>query len=281
MSGFHHGQGARQYTDLQLDNAEEGNPFGFYTYEALQVKVTKRFSNGLTFLTGYAWAKTLTNADGAYPPEGGWNNQNQAGVQNNYNATAEKALSAQNVPQWFVLSYSYELPFGKGKALLNQGGVANAIVGGWKVAAVQTYESGTPISINCAGDYTSGLFNPSCRVNVVSGVSTSYANTSSNYGNTYAFNPAAFSEPANYTLGNASRITNIYERPILNEDISLQKTFSFLEKVNATFRMEAFNAFNRHRFNQIDNTVTDPSFGTYYNGATCPRRERRTQTTLG
>src|ERR1019366_4359952 len=226
MSGFHHGQGARQYTDLQLDNAEEGNPFGFYTYEALQVKVTKRFSNGLTFLTGYAWAKTLTNADGAYPPEGGWNNQNQAGVQ-----------------KWFVLSYSYELPFGKGKALLNQGGVANAIVGGWKVAAVQTYESGTPISINCAGDYTSGLFNPSCRVNVVSGVSTSYANTSSNYGNTYAFNPAAFSEPANYTLGNASRITNIYERPILNEDISLQKTVSFLEEVNvfwseiSSFRM--------------------------------------------
>ena len=256
-----------QYTDLQLDNAEEGNPFGFYTYEALQVKVTKRFSNGLTFLAGYAWAKTLTNADGAYPPEGGWNNQDQVGVQNNYNATAEKALSAQNVPQWFVLSYSYELPFGKGKPLLNQGGVANAVLGGWKVAAIQTYESGTPISINCAGDYTSGLFNPSCRSNVVSGVSTSYANTSSNYGQIYAFNPAAFTEPANYTLGDAARIMSIYERPTLNEDISLQKNFSILEKVNATFRMEAFNAFNRHRFNSIDNTVTDPGFGTY-NGVT-------------
>ena len=264
-SGATVGQALRpfpQYTDLQLDNAEEGNPFGFYTYEALQAKVTKRFSNGLTFLAGYAWAKTLTNADGAYPPEGGWNNQDQVGVQNNYNATAEKALSAQNVPQWFVLSYSYELPFGKGKPLLNQGGVANAVLGGWKVAAVQTYESGTPISINC-GNYTSGLFNPSCRANVVSGVGTSYANTSSNYGNVYAFNPAAFSQPANYTLGDAARILNIYERPNLNEDISLQKTFSILEKVRATFRMEAFNAFNRHRFTSIDNTVTDPGFGTY------------------
>jgi hypothetical protein len=252
-----------QYSDLQLDNAEEGNPFGFYTYQALQVKVSKRFSNGLTFLAGYAWSKTLTNADGAYPPEGGWNNQDQASIQDNYNAGAAKALSAQDVPQWFVLSYSYELPFGKGKPFLNQGRVANAIVGGWKVAAIHTYESGMPISINCGGSYTSGLFNPACYVNANSGVSTSYNNTSSNYGQIYAFNPAAFSQPASYTLGDAPRITSLRETNSLNEDVTFQKTFSFYERVNATLRLEAFDALNRHRFTSIDNTVTDPTFGSY------------------
>jgi len=115
-SGATVGQALRpfpQYSDLQLDNAEEGNPFGFYTYEALQVKLEKRFSGGLTFHAAYAWAKTLTNADGIYPPEGGWNTQDNSSMQNNYNASAEKSLSAQDIPQWFVLGYTYELPIGK------------------------------------------------------------------------------------------------------------------------------------------------------------------------
>jgi hypothetical protein len=253
-----------QYTDFNLDNSSEGNQFGFYTYEALQAKVQKRFSAGLTLLASYAWSKTLTNADGAYPPEGGWNNQDQANMQNNYNAGAEKALSAQDTPQWFVLSYTYELPFGKGKPFLNRGGVVNAIVGGWNIGAIQTYESGTPISINCGGSYNSGLFNPSCRVNAVPGVSEFLSNQGPFlFGQTKAFNPAAFSQPASYTLGDTSRISNIRLPASLDEDISLEKRFSFSEKVNALFRMEAFNAFNRHRFANIDNTVTDPSFGQY------------------
>ncbi|MFZ0594117.1 MAG: carboxypeptidase regulatory-like domain-containing protein [Bryobacteraceae bacterium] len=260
-----------QYTDFSLDNSSEGNPFGFYTYEALQAKLQKRFSAGLTLLASYAWAKTLTNADGAYPPEGGWNTQAQVNMQNNYNAGAEKSLSAQDVPQSFVLSYSYELPFGKGKPLLNSGGrVVNAIVSGWNVGAIQTYTSGTPISINCGGSYISGLFNPSCRVNVVPGVSDTLSNQGPFvFGESKAFNPAAFSQPASFTLGDASRVSNIRLPMYLDEDISVEKRFSIREKVNAVFRMEAFNAFNRHRFGSanstsgIDNTVTDPSFGQY------------------
>jgi hypothetical protein len=252
-----------QYQDFNLDNSSDGNPFGFYTYHALQAKLEKRYSNGLTFLVSYAWSKTLTNADGAYPPEGGWNNQDQATIQNNYNAAAEKSLSAQDVPQWFVMSYTYDLPFGKGKKFLNHGGIANAVIGGWKVGAIHTYESGTPISINCGGGYTSGLFTPSCRANVVSGVSESISNGDFVFGQSKAFNPAAFSQPASYTLGDASRISNIRLPASLNEDISLQKGFSIKEKANAIFRIEAFNAFNRHRFSSVDNTVTDPSFGNY------------------
>ncbi|MEI9976989.1 MAG: TonB-dependent receptor [Ignavibacteriota bacterium] len=265
-SGATVGQALRafpQYNDLQIDNAEEGNPFGFYSYEALQVKLEKRFSNGLTFHAGYAWAKTLTNADGIYPPEGGWNTQDNSSMQNNYNASAEKSLSAQDIPQWFVLAYSYELPFGKGKPFLNKGSVVNAIVGGWKVGGIQTYESGNPVSIGCGGGYTSGLFNPSCRVNVNPGVSTNAPNGSNAYPNAYAFNPAAFAQPASYTLGNAARISNVWEKPILNEDITLEKGFSIREKAKAIFRMEAFDTLNRHRFNSIDLTVTDPTFGKY------------------
>jgi hypothetical protein len=257
-----------QYSDFNLDNSSSANPFGFYTYHALQAKVTKRFSSGLTFLASYAWQKTLTNADGAYPPEGGWNNQDQVTMQNNYNAGAEKSLSAQDVPQWFVLSYSYELPFGKGKRFLNRGGVVNAVVGGWNVGAIHTYQSGTPISINCGGGYTSGLFDGSCRVNAVGGVSQTIANPGAIvYGQTKIINPAAFAQPASYTFGNAPRITSIRYPASLNEDISLEKRFSIVERLNAILRVEAFDAFNRHRFSTFDNTVTDPGFGAY-NGVT-------------
>ncbi|HZQ50853.1 MAG TPA: TonB-dependent receptor [Bryobacteraceae bacterium] len=253
-----------QYTDFNLDNSSEGNQFGFYTYEALQVKLQKRFSAGLALMASYTWSKTLTNADGAYPPEGGWNNQDQANMQNNYNAGVEKALSAQDTPQAFVLSYTYELPFGNGKPFLNRKGVVNAIVGGWNVGAIQTYQSGTPISINCGGGYISGLFNPSCRVNVVPGESEFLSNQGPFvFGKTKAFNPAAFSQPPSYTLGDAPRITNIRLAASLNEDVSFEKRFVIAEKVNAIFRMEAFNLLNRHRFGVIDNTVTDPSFGQY------------------
>jgi hypothetical protein len=253
-----------QYTDFNLDNSLEGNQFGFYTYEALQVKLQKRFSAGLALMASYTWSKTLTNADSAYPPEGGWNNQDQANMQNNYNAGVEKALSAQDTPQAFVLSYTYELPFGNGKPFLNRKGVVNAIVGGWNVGAIQTYQSGTPISINCGGGYISGLFNPSCRVNVVPGQSEFLSNQGPFvFGKTKAFNPAAFSQPPSYTLGDAPRITNIRLPASLNEDVSIEKRFVIAEKVNAILRMEAFNLLNRHTFGVIDNTVTDPSFGQY------------------
>jgi hypothetical protein len=250
-----------QYTDFQLDNSSDASTFGFYTYHALQAKLQKRFSHGLTFLASYAWQKTLTNADGAYSPEGGWNSQDQVAMQNNYNASAEKALSTKDVPQWFVLSYSYELPFGKGKKLLNGSKVANVITGGWKVSAIHTYESGTPISINCGG-YSSGIFNPSCRANVT-GAATSYTNEGFVFGQARLFNPAAFSQPPNYTLGNATRVTSIRLPYFLNEDISIQKYFSFRDKVNAVLRVDAFNLPNRHRFNSVDNTVTDPNFGKF------------------
>lgn len=262
-----------QYTDMLLDNDLDANPIGYYDYSDLQVQLQKRFSAGLTFLASYSWQKTLTNSDGAYPPEGGWNNAVQAGTQNNYNQSADKALSAQDVPQSFVLAYSYELPFGSGKRFLNHSRVANAIVGGWNVGAVQTYASGTPISIRCSNSYISGLLvpslggnPPSCRPNVVPGVPLYLSNQGPFvFGQTQEFNPAAFAEPANFTLGNASRVSDIRLPASLDEDLSIEKRFTFTERFNAMLRLEMFNAFNRHTFGGLDNIVTDPSFGRFTN----------------
>ncbi|MGH9403434.1 MAG: carboxypeptidase regulatory-like domain-containing protein [Terriglobia bacterium] len=262
-----------QYTDMLLDNDLNANPIGYYDYDGFQVQLQKRFSAGLTFLASYSWQKTLTNSDGAYPPEGGWNNADQAGTQNTYNQAADKALSAQDVPQSFVLAYTYELPVGTGRRFLSSSNrLANAVVGGWTVGAVQTYESGTPISIRCSNSYTSGLLvpslggnPPSCRVNVVPGVPEYLSNQGPAGIGVEDFNRAAFAEPANFTLGNASRVSNIRLPAGLDEDISIEKKFNMTERFNAILRLEMFNAFNRHAFGGLDNTVTDPNFGQFTN----------------
>ena len=60
-----------------------------------------------------------------------------------------KSIASDDVPNSFTLAFVYELPIGKGQKFLNHGGIVNAVVGGWKIGAIQTYESAMPISINC------------------------------------------------------------------------------------------------------------------------------------
>ena len=125
-------QALRPYPQY-LNIVNNSNPNGNSTYNALQVKLTKRLSHGLTVQGAYTWAKSLT--DGSIAAGGG-----PAG-QDFYNRRLEKALSANDVPQIFVVAYTYELPFGKGKKLLHQG-VGGAILGGWQLSGIQQYQVG-------------------------------------------------------------------------------------------------------------------------------------------
>src|SRR5205807_2109660 len=66
------------------------------------------------------------------------------------NLKLNKSVSVQDIPNTLVLSYLYELPFGKGKYFLNHGGLVNELIGGWQVGGIQRYQSGSPISFGCA-----------------------------------------------------------------------------------------------------------------------------------
>jgi hypothetical protein len=134
-----------------------------------------------------------------------------------------------------------------------------------------------PMSIRCASTYTSGLFvpslggnPPSCRVNVVPGVSEHLSNQGPFvFGQTKAFNPAAFSEPANFTLGDAARVQNIRGWPNLDEDVSVEKRWTIHERASAVLRLDMFNMANRttwggqNNTGGIDTTIDTPSFGEY------------------
>jgi Carboxypeptidase regulatory-like domain len=256
-----------QYANAQVDSVTMSDPFGNYTYHALQVQAQKRMSAGLTLLVNYTWEKTLTNADAEYPLQSNWNGNGTSGALNTYNLKVEKGLSQYDIPQRLILSYTYQLPFGKGKQFANRGGIVDAIVGGWQFAGVQTYQSGTPLAVSSPG-WDSGIFagnlGANSRPNIVQGQNPDgYHGGGWKFGQSRRLNPAAFVPAPNFTFGDAPRALKIREFASHNEDLNFSKRIPmFTDRVNAIFRMEFFNAFNRPgQFTGFDTGVGDGGFG--------------------
>jgi len=130
-------------TDCCLQNV------GHSSYHALIASVERRFSQGLNFQASYTWSKTITNADSIINVTNGVNQE-----QDPTNSKSQKAISNQDIPHTFVISYLYQLPFGKGKRFLSGGNpILRAAISGIEIGAVQRYQSGEPISFgNASGD---------------------------------------------------------------------------------------------------------------------------------
>ncbi len=253
-----------QYGTVSVDSATMDDPFGDYTYNALQVQATKRISYGLTVLANYSWSKNITNADSEYPSEAGWEGNGNAGALNTYNLKVEKALSSFDIPQRVVLAWTYDLPFGKGRKFADHGGPVNVLVGGWKIAAVQKYQSGTPLSVSSAG-WTSGIFagpegatgNSHGRPNIVSGQKVGALSGKYVWGQSRLLNQAAFTPAPNFTFGDAPKALGIRELFNKSEDFNITKAIPmFTERVHTDFRVEFFDLFNRHTFTGFDTSVS-------------------------
>jgi hypothetical protein len=255
---------------------------GQASYDALTAKLERRFHNGLNVLASYTFSKTLTDADAIQPYYSTL--QNQGGTQNPYDHKAEKAVSNEDIPNNFVVSYLYELPVGKGKALLgNASRPVNAALGGWRISGVQRYLGGQPISFFGANGIPG--FDNGIRPNFVSGQSakrsgsfnpfdfsntgTSGYNQASGACTTGYWNCAAFTDPnpnpgpnVPYVFGSMPRNSaNIRGFAFYDEDFGINKAIPFTEKIKLDFRGELFNAFNRHSFNKPDSGVQDDNFG--------------------
>jgi hypothetical protein len=102
----------------------------------------KRFSKGFNFLVNYTISKNLeTNGSGdsSYSQNGGTSLPLYA-----YDRSRDNGPGALDIPQRFVASYAYELPIGKGRALLNRGGAIDKILGSWQVNGITTLRGGFP-----------------------------------------------------------------------------------------------------------------------------------------
>jgi hypothetical protein len=274
-----------QYGDFnQEDNSFTPDRTGNSTYHAMQLGVEKRFAKGLSFLVSYTVSKNLTDADSAGPGVSGFIGTNSFIGQNSFDRGAEKAVSQLDTPQALVASFFYELPAGHGKRYLNQGGVVDRIAGGWYVAGVASYKSGTPTTVygpcgGTAGDvlFAGCHFTGIARVNVVPGVNQTNKSSNFNTATTPFWNPNAFTVPANFTFGNEPRsLSSARTFGGRNEDFTLgKKTRFFGENAAIDFRAEFFNIFNRHIYSAPSGFSTPlgtpftPVGGALPGGGTC------------
>ena len=206
---------------------------GVGSYNSLQVKVQKRFSEGLTFLGSYTWSKCLSIQD-----------EGQSGsIQNPYDWSADKGPCDFNIPHLFVFSYGYELPVGKGKYFgSSMSGIGNAILGGWQISGITTAESGSPLTVTAGTDNAN--INPSSetqRANPVAGAPL--LPSGFHQGPEQWYNPAAFVLPPPFTYGTLGRNTLRGPKSI-NWDFALLKNFRITESKRFQFRSEFFNVFN-------------------------------------
>jgi hypothetical protein len=171
----------------------------------------------------------------------------------------EHAFSNIDSPFRWTSSISYELPFGKGKAFMNRGGVVNYALGGWVVNSVSIFQTGFPLQISQATNYNSAFGYASQRPNAT-GISPVTSGSLEQRLNDY-INPAAFSTAPEFTFGNVGRTIDMRGPGQVNWDMSIFKNFVIKEVLKAQFRCEALNAMNTPLFYGPSVSYGSSSFG--------------------
>jgi len=239
-------------------------PTGMSYYHALQAKLQRRFAGGYHLLTSYALSKSIA------PPGA------QAGlVDDSYQVPrdtanrAERSISQYDQTHVLVVSGGVDLPFGRGKRLVNRGGIVNKLVGGWTATAIARYASGFPLLIQ--GGSQLNLFGGANRPNRVEGAPMQLS--FNDPARDLYLNRAAFVNTAPWTFGSLG----IYLQELrgfrnLNEDIALLKRTNLTERVSLEFRSEFFNIFNRTIFRNPNTNFNDASgFGKVAGQSNYPR----------
>ena len=133
---------------LQYDSVVYNDYIGTSNYNSVQVQGKKQYKNGLSYQVSYTYAKNLDTGTG----QGGVGATGPDIYQNSYNPLANYGPSANDLRHVFNGSIVYELPFGKNRAFLNQGGIVDALIGGWQVSTAFQAHSGTPFTPVAATD---------------------------------------------------------------------------------------------------------------------------------
>ena len=250
-----------QYLTVDTSNGG-GDRTGHSTYHAAILKVNHRMTNLLLFQGSYAFSKIITNAD-SFSGSGGSLDAGNRGL--------ERSVGAFDQTHTVKLSTVFDVPFGKGRRWFAKG-FASHVVGGWRLSAIQVYNSGTPIGVTANG--TLPIFNGANRPYV-----TTYNWRAPLSGSSFDPNKDKYLDATVFptqpvgVLGNAPR-RNSTVRVFsgLNENVSLAKTFSPTERLRVDFRVEAFNLFNRVVFGGPQTNLNSTTFGVISSQSNSPRQ---------
>jgi hypothetical protein len=223
------------------------------TYNSLQIDLRQRLFHGLTLRGNYSFSKSLDNSSVNL---GGIFSNCPSGLLDPQDPMRDYGPSCYDVAQKFAFNGSYDLPFGRGKALGGGAtGVANQLLSGWKLNGIITVQTGMPFTPtlgfgNSRNGGTGGSERPSVNPDFTGPIILNDPNG--------WFNPNAFIVPPAGTYGNLGR--NTLRGPGLsNVDMSLFKTTRISERVGAEFRVEVFNLFNHANFSEPNNVVFQSS----------------------
>jgi hypothetical protein len=253
-----------QYAGSSQVAASLSNPgafFGNSSYHSLQVKAEKRFNSGGTVLASYTFSKIISNVETVTT----WLDSatGTGGVQDYNNMKGEFALSSFDSRRRLVLSYVYDLPFGKGhKFLSGLHGFADRVVTGWGINGVTTFQPGFPLALTASPN--NFIFGGGLRPNVTTGCNKEVSGSAQSKYASGWFNTSCFTFPAQYTYGTQSRTDPELRGPgIANYDLAIYKKTAITERFNLEFRAEAFNLFNRVQFGTPNTTFSTAATTTF------------------
>jgi hypothetical protein len=220
-------------------------------FDSFQARFQQRYDFGCTMLVAYTLGKSMDDASGFFTSAGDPNFP-----QDSANLGAEWGRSSFDVRHRLSVSFSYEVPFARGRS-----DAIERVLGGWTVSGIVAMQSGRPFTVallpeqdNSNTGRSSLGFGANDRPNV------SGNPTLDNPGPTQWFNAAAFSLPPYGSFGNAGR--NILEGPgYQNVNLALLKQVPLSSHARLQLRAEVFNLLNRANFDLPDNFFGSPTFG--------------------
>jgi hypothetical protein len=222
---------------------EQNNPVGSGYYESLNVRLQKRYGNGLILINNFIWNRM----------------EDTLAYLNPSDRRPEKRISSDSRPLRNVMAVTYQLPIGRGRKLNLQSRWLDSLVGGWQASGVFTLQSGPVIGWGNYIYYGGPL------------------HLQPHQPNGLAFDTSQFNIISTQQLANNIQTLDLQfnnlRRDYTNElDLSMDKNFRFTEKRYVQIRFEAFNLQNRVTFGPPNTTPTSTAFGTIGNQANTPRR---------
>jgi hypothetical protein len=235
-----------QYTSV--NTGAENDPVGSARFNSLQARVTKRYSNGITLLSFVSWMKNMSTL-----------------VTNQYTPYRPIAYSGDSPPFTFVVTASYELPFGRHRKYLNSvGPAANWLVGGWTLGGYARYSSGDALSFTVSNNL-SVMGYPAKLASYVPGVPIFGVTNPRDFdpARDRYFAPAgAFVVPPPYQFGNLAPVLDwvrgFWQKA---EALSLSKSFPVKDRFHVLFRWDVNNPFNFVRWGNPNTSITSANYG--------------------
>lgn len=217
-------------------------------YNALQMRVQRRYTNGISLLLSYTWSKSIDLSSGQLIGDLNFRNRNNIGW--------ERAASSSSVPQRLVISYTYALPVGSGLHFTPTNRAVSAVVSGWQLNGITTIRNGHPFTVTTnVSSANTGQARPNWDPSVHTPGFTPTINQ--------WFDFAQFTPATPYNFPNEGRDV-LYAPGAINFDASLFKRVSFKklgEAGHLEMRFEGFNIFNHPQFGQPNANISSVGAG--------------------